>query len=582
MVRWYAPLALVGIGLRAAAAHVVGGLADNRENQEPGDPISGAKNSGLYDYRTGQRGKDFWFDFAADVGDGFEPAYAVARCLAREEIQADGEALPRGKLLVIGGDLVYPNPSKQNYEDRFVTPLVEASKVSDDGAPPEEPFADLYAIPGNHDWYDGLQAFMGLISAARFDRALEKDKLGRAIGGWQTRQRRSYFTLRLPGDWWVIGADDQFGNYLDRAQTEYFNLMADRHLKDGQKIVLCTATPSWVLSNHRGKPALIENLRTLHDILTKNGAKVSLLISGDQHHYLRYEGHDTKASPVLITAGGGGAFMHPTHPTPETLDLDIDGNGQPGIYRRVTTYPSTGHSRWLSFRNLLLPFFNLDFAAAVGLVYAFLAWFLQTRSLSAEIGLTDSFLAMLAHGGTFEAIKDIMVKFVRTLFVSPEFFAIFAAVWGALASFAQGRVVVRIFAGFCHTVAHVVGLLIAFCFAVQLASTLVVALGIDPARGYWLITFASVFMVTIGGLIGGTIFGAYLFTAVNLLHHQWTNSFSSLRIRDHKNFLRMKIDKKGQLFVYAMKIARVPRIFRKPRPWPEPECELIEKIGPLT
>ncbi len=582
MVRWYAPLALVGIGLRAAAAHVVGGLADNRETQEPGDPVGRAKNSGLYDYRTGHRGEAFWFDFTADIGDGFEPAHAVARCLARDELQAGGETLPRGRLLVIGGDLVYPNPSKQNYEDRFVTPLTEASKSIDDGTPPDKPFADLFAIPGNHDWYDGLQAFMDLISAARFDRAPEKDRIGRVIGGWQTRQRRSYFTLRLPGDWWVIGADDQFGNYLDRAQTEYFSLMADRHLKAGQKIILCTATPSWVLSNHHGKPGLMENLRTLHNVLTRNGAKIHLMISGDQHHYLHYEGGDDAISPVLITAGGGGAFMHPTHPTPETLDLDIDGDGSPGLFRRVTTYPSTGRSRRLSFRNLLLPFYNLDFAAAIGLVYAFLAWFLQTRSISADIGLSDSFLAMLEHGGTFDAVREIMIKFVRTLFISPEFFAVFAMVWGALASFAQGSMITKIFAGFCHTAAHVIGLLLAFCIAVQLASTIVAGLGIDPAQGYWLIAIASLFMVTIGGLIGGTIFGAYLFAAVNLLHHQWTNSFSSLRIRDHKNFLRVKINKDGELFVYAMKIARVPRILRRPRPWPEPECDLIEKIGPLT
>ena len=582
MVHWYAPLALVGIGLRAAAALVVGGLADNRETQEQGDPVNGGKLSGINDYRTGNSGKDFWFDFCADVGDGFEPAYAVARCLARNALKADSETLPRGQLLVIGGDLVYPNPSKQNYEDRFVTPFDEASRLSSDGQISEIPFADLYAIPGNHDWYDGLQAFMGLISAARFDRAREKDKRGQVIGGWQTRQRRSYFTLRLPGDWWVIGADDQFGNYLDRAQTEYFSLMADRHLKPGQKIVLCTATPSWVLSNHHGKPEMMENLRTLYRILTRHGAKVSLLISGDQHHYLRYEGNDGPFNPTMITAGGGGAFMHPTHPTPKTLDLDIDGDGNPGRYERVVTYPSVQTSRWLSCRNLLLPFFNLEFTAAVGLIYAFLAWFLQTRSISADIGLSDAFLAMLDHAGTYDAIREIMNKFVRTLFISPEFFAVFAAVWGALSSFAQGSIAMKIFVGFFHTVAHVIGLLAAFCFAVQLANMIVAGMGIDPAQGYWLAAIASFLMVVIGGVIGGTLFGMYLFAAVNLLHHQWTNSFSSLRIRDHKNFLRMAINTKGELFVYAMKIARVPRIFRKPRPWPEPEAELIEKIGPLT
>ena len=587
MVHWYAPLALAGIGLRAAAALVVGGLADNRETQEQGDPISKAKLSGIADYRTGNGNKDFWFDFTADVGDGFDPAYAVARCLAQDKLQVEDETLPRGRFLIIGGDLVYPNPSTQNYEDRFVVPLREASRGIAEGDVDNSdsvvPFADLYAIPGNHDWYDGLQAFMNLISAARFDRAKEADKKGQVIGGWQTRQRRSYFMLRLPGDWWVIGADDQFGNYLDRAQTEYFSLMADRHLKAGQKIILCTATPSWVLSNHYKKPRMMANLRTLHDLLTKNGAEIDLLISGDQHHYLRYDGVENYNQPTLITAGGGGAFMHPTHPTPETLALDMNDDGKPDHYRRVTTYPSTTLSRQISARNLLLPFINLEFAAAVGLIYAFLAWFLQTRSITADIGLSDAFLAILGHNANMaDALREILGKFVRTLFVSPEFFDVFAAVWGALASFSQGSTGLKIFAGFCHSLAHVIGLLLAFCFSVQLSSSILSNLGIDITTGYWLPALASLLMVTLGGIIGGTIFGTYLFAAVNLLHHQWTNSFSSLRIKDYKNFLRLKINAKGELFVYAMKIARVPRIFGTNRPWPEPEPELIEKIGPVN
>lgn len=594
MVRWYSPLALLGIGLRHTAALVVGGIADNRENQDQGDPVGSGKLSGIFDYRTGNTSKDFWFDYTADVGDGFDPAYAVARSLAQPKLDIGEDTLPRGEFLVIGGDLVYPNPSKKNYEQRFIAPYREASRLAgakivdpektvDEAQLLQEPFADLYAIPGNHDWYDGLQAFMGIFSAARFDRANEKKKKGRVIGGWQTRQRRSYFALRLPGNWWLIGADDQFGNYLDRAQTEFFNLIADRHLDDKQKIILCTATPSWVLSNVFKEPERMDNLRDLHEILTENGAKIDLLVSGDQHHYVRFEGTGENGQPPLITAGGGGAFMHPTHPTPKHLNVDIDGNGNPGHYRRVAEYPSETVSKRLSFRNLLLPFFNLDFAAVVGLIYAFLAWFLQTRSINANIGLADAFLLMMNHASSmWLAIREILGIFIRTLFISPEFFAVFAAVWASLASFAQGTTPIRILAGFLHTVAHVIGLLMAFCVSVQLAQMILQAVGIPVEQGYWLAFFASVLMVITSGIIGGTIFGGYLFSAVNLLHHQWTNSFSTLRIKDYKNFLRLKINTKGELFIHTMKIEKVPRLLGNPRPWPEPKPELVEKIGPIT
>ena len=47
----------------------------------------------------------------------------------------------------------------------------------------------LYAVPGNHDWYDGLTAFLRLFARQR----------DATIGGWRTRQSRSYFAVRLPG-----------------------------------------------------------------------------------------------------------------------------------------------------------------------------------------------------------------------------------------------------------------------------------------------------------------------------------------------------------------------------------------------
>ena len=50
-----------------------------------------------------------------------------------------------------------------------------------EGAPP-----DMYALPGNHDWYDGLTSFMRLFCQ------------GGWVGAWRTRQRRSYFAVKLP------------------------------------------------------------------------------------------------------------------------------------------------------------------------------------------------------------------------------------------------------------------------------------------------------------------------------------------------------------------------------------------------
>ena len=61
----------------------------------------------LYDHFSEK--DDFWFDFMADTGDGGNSSYAIARLLAQPFIRlkegGSVRTLPRGDLLLIGGDL---------------------------------------------------------------------------------------------------------------------------------------------------------------------------------------------------------------------------------------------------------------------------------------------------------------------------------------------------------------------------------------------------------------------------------------------------------------------------------------------
>lgn len=68
----------------------------------------GAKQDDLlYDQFSEEDG--IWFDFMADTGDGGNSSYTVARLLAQPSIRAQNNdsklTLPRGRLLLIGGDL---------------------------------------------------------------------------------------------------------------------------------------------------------------------------------------------------------------------------------------------------------------------------------------------------------------------------------------------------------------------------------------------------------------------------------------------------------------------------------------------
>src|SRR5262249_59937369 len=50
------------------------------------------------------------------------------------------------KFLVIASDVIYPAGSMRDYETNFFLPAQGFAKP-------------IYAIPGNHDWYDALEAF---------------------------------------------------------------------------------------------------------------------------------------------------------------------------------------------------------------------------------------------------------------------------------------------------------------------------------------------------------------------------------------------------------------------------------------
>jgi hypothetical protein len=119
-----------------------------------------------------------WIDYVADIADGFDSTYAIAFLMAAEKLEIDGHTMRRGQVLLMGGDEVYPLASRTNYEEHLIYPYERAFP---EGTQQNAPHTPLFAIPGNHDWYDGLNIFLAYFCRPR----------GKKIGSWQTRQRRS-------------------------------------------------------------------------------------------------------------------------------------------------------------------------------------------------------------------------------------------------------------------------------------------------------------------------------------------------------------------------------------------------------
>lgn len=373
----------------------------------------------MFDYsKKSKSHKDgFWFDFMADCGDGFNSSYQVARLLAQQELTvntgkgkgAKKMRLPRGELLVLGGDLAYPFPSEENYEKRFFRTFEDAmapppsfrrAKIAtnkfnmsvkgwqkdlcfDDGyiqeSDTQEDRHDQYkgpstfVVPGNHDWHDGSATFSRFILCREW------------LGGWFMPQQRSYFAIKLPNGWWVFGMDCALSADIDIEQFKFFADVADKAVKSTDSVVLVNHEPHWVTDFENGKSGndLSErNIQELMDHYLKG--KVRVRLAGDLHHYTRHipvasskrplrrsrsfsfddmptkrvcndtitdrmvEPFEEESKPDLIVSGGGGAFLHGVH----GYAKDITVGPKERKYSRVATYPSESVSRRLGWLNM--------------------------------------------------------------------------------------------------------------------------------------------------------------------------------------------------------------------------------------
>lgn len=275
--------------------------------------------------------RDLWIDFHADTGDDASVSAAVAKLLFERYELPDPEdpektlLAPRGDLLVFGGDTAYPVATELEIHNRVIVPY---NRVLRERAR-SEPAAGLrvlLGIPGNHDWYAGLDGFHRMFSERRgrvsresrlpkdeIDRMgqvghlvswIEAFRVGRFVAkrpalpleGYVPVQTASYFALRLaPGlDFW--GVDRQLRS-VDFQQQLYF---AEARRDCG--VVLCMADPAYAFLEPNAPGQQI--LRSLDMTLEEDGVFV---LVGDTHHYCRQE-----FPPGLhVTAGGGGAFLHP-------------------------------------------------------------------------------------------------------------------------------------------------------------------------------------------------------------------------------------------------------------------------------
>ncbi len=341
-------------------------------------------------------GRDLWIDFVADTGDDASVSEAVARLVFAPYELEDGTALPRGDLLILGGDLAYPVATVREMTRRLLEPWNKVLEEVHDQVP-----RVLLAIPGNHDWYDGLDGFARLCQAPcafeeaapqsqralypvtneypvlawaeAFRRGVAVEKPDNmALFGYTPIQRASYFRLRLAPQLELFAVDRQLRR-IDPRQQAYFQVPGSR-----ARIVMMP-DPARATGEIRPNGALM-----LEAIGVHAARDPTLFIAGDIHHYER----SAEGPSLHVVAGGGGAFLHGARVSKRgayTIDAEFPGpRASAGMLRDLPWHVAWGRAGWL-----------ITAVFAIGHAIALCAYFEHHRRTALGVAFTMSMLVAI-------------------------------------------------------------------------------------------------------------------------------------------------------------------------------------------
>jgi hypothetical protein len=250
-----------------------------------------------------------------DPGEGDASQYHVIRPL---QSKAAGTAF-----MYVVSDVIYPAGDVFEYEDKFFYPYREFP-------------GPIYAIPGNHDWYDSLHGFMTHFCQADPDlrpepagggglrRALRKavwrkpseadqdllERVGK-LRGERSDQPGPYFAIEA-GPILLVGIDTGIRARIDREQGEWLRRIS----QDPKPKILLTGKPMVV--NGKRKDTVVEDGGGVRSIVDDPKHRYIAVIGGDVHNYQRYPVRMPDGRTIQhIVTGAAGAFTKATHDIPE-------------------------------------------------------------------------------------------------------------------------------------------------------------------------------------------------------------------------------------------------------------------------
>ena len=258
---------------------------------------------------TGVTSEDFSFIVIGDTGEGDASQQVLHDQLLGVANQADV------RFVVISSDVVYPTGAMRDYESKFWLPFKGVTKP-------------VYAIPGNHDWYDALEAFAATFLQADAARAsirarieadlrvtsttdarieqliAEASRLRRFYGVQTGFQRAPFFELQTDR-FALVAIDTGVVRMIDPAQEAWLRAALNRAA--GKTIMAILGHPFYA----GGHDLTLDDepFTRLKQMLLRHGA--TIMMAGDTHdlEYYSERGATPLATAHYFVNGGGGAYL---------------------------------------------------------------------------------------------------------------------------------------------------------------------------------------------------------------------------------------------------------------------------------
>jgi uncharacterized membrane protein HdeD (DUF308 family) len=253
---------------------------------------------------------DFSFIVIGDPGEG------DASQLALKDQLIEVNDHPKVKFVVISSDVVYPSGSLKDYEKKFWLPFNGVTKP-------------VYAIPGNHDWYDALEAFTATFfepeaaKKAMYERvksdlkitSTTQKKIDEMIvrsAEWRKEygvptgyQKAPYFQVST-GNFVLITVETGVLRQIDSLQNKWLTNVLEA--SKGKFVMVVLGHPFYAIGEYQG--LMNPDFERIHKLLRKY--KVPLVMAGDTHDLEYYiepaQGAETSTMYHFVN-GGGGAYL---------------------------------------------------------------------------------------------------------------------------------------------------------------------------------------------------------------------------------------------------------------------------------